>query len=110
MGYKNQNSSILTSPRSEYQQGAVQQACWDGPFGLTNGIMGYVFVIIGLIFCWIYGWAERPVGWYAEVCVEVDPVQVIERNAPYKTTDKFYTYTPGWLQTFLSEKQQAAEQ
>lgn len=71
--------------------------------------MGCVIVIIGLIFCWIYGWAEKPVGWYAEVCVEVDPVQVIERNAPYKTTDKFYTYTPGWLQTFLSEKQQAAE-
>lgn len=71
---------------------------------------GYVHVY-GYIACkGILAQDEKPVGWHAEVCVEVDPVQVIERNAPYKTTDKFYPYTPGWLQTFLSEKQQAAEQ
>lgn len=71
---------------------------------------GYVHVY-GYIACkGILAQDEKPVGWYAEVCVEVDPLQVVKRNDPYKTTDKFYPYTPGWLQTFLSEKQQATEQ
>lgn len=71
---------------------------------------GYVHVY-GYIACkGILAQDEKPVGWYAEVCVEVDPLQVVDRNAPYKTTDKFYTYTSGWLQNFLSEKQQLVEQ
>jgi len=48
---------------------------------------------------------REPIGFYAHVCVEVEPEAVTERNAPYNTTDKFYTYEPGALQKMLEEYQ-----
>ncbi|MBR5850170.1 MAG: hypothetical protein IKZ12_03825 [Alistipes sp.] len=57
----------------------------------------------------IHPTSGKPVKHYAEVCVETDRSQVVLRNKPYDTEDKFYPYETGLLQKLLETSQQAKD-
>ena len=52
--------------------------------------------------------SREPIGFYAHICLEYDLELVTERNAPYKTDDKFYPYEKGAVQRLLAETQGGA--